>query len=398
LFGFFPGFGPFSRIRHAVTPSLTFNWAPSGDVSDEYLIAIGRTRHGYLGNLEQRAITFGLNQNFEAKARSKSDTNPDAGEKIDLLSINSTPLTYDFVRASEFARTHGHRGMAGLTTETWGYSLRSALLPGFDFSSNYSLFAGSTLSDTAKFKPFLTSIAASFSVSREQNPFVILSRLFGKAVPEAQLSGTGTNQVRAGSDSAQERAIASQPVAGSVRAGDRFLIPSAQGWRAAFSFTRSSPRPPTCDNEPSGCGSANNVIDFDPRLRCQQTFGTNPLLVDACIAQTQSQPSSETPVTSLTAGGPLYRIPATTALNSDISFNLTEKWSTKWTTTYDFERREFASQNVQLQRDLHDWRAIFGFTQSANGNFSFNFTIALKAEPDLKFDYNRTTMRSGVPF
>ena len=42
---------------------------------------------------------------------------------------------------------------------------------------------------------------------------------------------------------------------------------------------------------------------------------------------------------------------------------------------------------------------MFGFSQSPNGNFAFNFTIALKAEPDLKFDYNRTTVRSGVtPF
>ena len=50
---------------------------------------------------------------------------------------------------------------------------------------------------------------------------------------------------------------------------------------------------------------------------------------------------------------------------------------------------------MQLQRELHDWRAIFGFTQSTNGNFAFNFTIALKAEPDIKFDYNRATVRSG---
>jgi len=114
-----------------------------------------------LGNLEQRSISFGLNQNFQAKVRSKNDSNPEGGQKIDLLSINSTPLSYDFVRAAEFARTHGHRGMAGLTTETWGYTLRSELLPGFDFSSNYSLFSGSTLSDTAKFKPFLTSVSAS---------------------------------------------------------------------------------------------------------------------------------------------------------------------------------------------------------------------------------------------
>ena len=98
---------------------------------------------------------------------------------------------------------------------------------------------------------------------------------------------------------------------------------------------------------------------------------------------------------SATAGGPAYRIPPTTSVNSDVSFSLTPNWAAHWTTTYDLERREFASHIVQLQRNLHDWRAIFGFTQSPNGNFAFNFTIALKAEPDLKFDYNRTTVRQG---
>ena len=29
------------------------------------------------------------------------------------------------------------------------------------------------------------------------------------------------------------------------------------------------------------------------------------------------------------------------------------------------------------------------------GNFAFNFFIALKAAPDLKFDYNRRTYRPG---
>ena len=82
-------------------------------------------------------------------------------------------------------------------------------------------------------------------------------------------------------------------------------------------------------------------------------------------------------------------------MNGDLSFNLTPHWAAHWTTTYDVEHHEFASHIVQLQRELHDWRAIFGFTQSPNGNFAFTFTIALKAEPDIKFDYNRTTVRSG---
>ncbi|MGH7668742.1 MAG: hypothetical protein ACRENQ_04550, partial [Gemmatimonadaceae bacterium] len=78
-----------------------------------------------------------------------------------------------------------------------------------------------------------------------------------------------------------------------------------------------------------------------------------------------------------------------------IQFPLTDNWSAAWRTNYNFQQHQFAMQDVQLIRELHDWRAIFSFTQSPNGNFSFSFQIALKAEPDLKFNYNRGTYRSG---
>jgi hypothetical protein len=54
IFGLFPGFGPFTRIRHTLSPTFGYSWAPGGNVSDEYLIALGRTRKGYLGDLPQR--------------------------------------------------------------------------------------------------------------------------------------------------------------------------------------------------------------------------------------------------------------------------------------------------------------------------------------------------------
>jgi hypothetical protein len=309
----------------------------------------------------------------------------DRGTNVRLLSLNFTSLTYDF------ERTKGRASRwTGFTSETWGYSATSELLPGFDFSSNYSLFEGSTLSDSAKFKPFLTGITASFNVSRDQNPFTALARLFGKAVPEPNKAGTpGTDQVRPRPDDKNAAALAAQPVAGSARGGDRYIVPPTQGWKASFSFSRSSPRPPV----------GPNVIDFNPRDRCVAQVGTDPFLLDACLANQRAQPTTDTPVTSQTAGAQAYRIPPTTSVNSDMSFNLTPRWAAHWTTTYDVERHEFASHIVQLQRELHDWRAIFGFTQSPNGNFAFNFTIALKAEPDIKFDYNRATVRSGTsPF
>ena len=387
LFGLFPGFGPFQRIRHQISPTIGYTYAPAADVSDEYLRALGRTRKGYLGSLMQNAVTFGLTQNFEAKLKTRGDTSGNTeGQTIRLLTLNMTPLSYDFVRANS---PTVHSKLAGFTTENWGYSVNSELLPGFDFSSNYSLFQGSALSDTAKFKPYLTSISASFNISRDQNPLTVLSRLFGRtAAPQSQPTANPTNGVRSPADEAQARALAAQPVAGSGR-NDRFLIPSSQGWRASFTFSRSSPRPPV----------GGTPIEFDPRARCAQNFGEGTLLFDACVAQQRIQPTTDTPVTSQTAGGQAYHIPPTTSLNGNINFDLTTKWTASWQTTYDFERHEFASHLVSLQRDIHDWRALFGFSQSPNGNFAFNFSVALKAEPDLKFDYNRQTVRSGTtPF
>ena len=93
-------------------------------------------------------------------------------------------------------------------------------------------------------------------------------------------------------------------------------------------------------------------------------------------------------------GSTIYITPATTSLNSDLRFNLTERWAASWSTGYDFEAHNFASQIVSLQRDLHDWRAIFAFTQSPNGSFAFTFNVSLKAEPELKFDYHKATYRN----
>jgi hypothetical protein len=40
LFGFFPGFGPYSRMRHALSPILSWSYAPQAEVPEEYANAI----------------------------------------------------------------------------------------------------------------------------------------------------------------------------------------------------------------------------------------------------------------------------------------------------------------------------------------------------------------------
>jgi hypothetical protein len=390
LYGLFDrggkGFGPFARIRHSIQPTFGYAYAPAAEVDDDYLAALGRTRRsstgsstGYLPSLAQNSLNVGLSTNIEAKLRARNDSNPDAGEKIKLLSVNFTGLSYDFERA----RATGSR-IRGLTTQNFGYTVRSDLLPGIDVGVDYSLFEGSTQSDTARFKPYRERVTAAVQFSDQNNPFAVFSRIFGKAVPPTT---PGTDRTRPAPDDKYARQIASQPVAGRGARTAAFLPSIKQGWEASFNFTSSRQRPPG--------GTPSNIVEFDPATRCVQ-YNTPALrvLYDDCVARQLTNPSPEVPITSGLAGSPFYRTPPTTSLGSSLSFKVTEKWAAAWQTNYDFERSSFASQIVSLQRDLHDWRAIFAFTQSPNGSFAFNFLISLKAEPDLKFDYHKATYRN----
>lgn len=175
------------------------------------------------------------------------------------------------------------------------------------------------------------------------------------------------------------RQIASQPVAGQASRGTQFVVPPSKGWEAGVNFSTTRTRPP----------KGGNVINFDPRVRCEQFRNVNPFALDEC----QRTPTNDQPIPTTTAGAPVVVMPAQTSLSGDLKFELTQKWAAAWNTSYDFERSQFASHMVSLQRDLHDWRAVFAFTHSPNGNFAFNFFIALKPQPELKFDYSRATLR-----
>jgi hypothetical protein len=390
IYGRWPGLGRFSEFRHIVNPSLGYSWAPKGSIPDDFLAATGRTRKGYLGALPQSAVSFGVNQSILGVVPRLSDSTarPGSGEKITLLSINTSSFAYDFRRADTL-KAFNKKWTRGLTTDRLNLSLGSDLLPGVNFTMDYSLFQGSLLSDSAVFKPYRESVAASFSIGQGQNPISVLTKLFGTAVPDAKLGPTTTAPQPANltpDDKQTVQAVTAQPVAGARMAGDRRVIPpSGGGWRASVTFSSSRPRPPVGDN----------VIEFNPRAKCEALAPNNQFLIDACLQQAALNPSSDLPVMSQTAGGQAYRIQPTTNMGGDLSFNLTPAWGVSWRTNYDFERAEFASHVVSLQRDMHDWRSIFAFTQAPNGNFAFSFTIGLKAEPDFKFDYNKATVRSG---
>jgi hypothetical protein len=380
FFGLWPGFGPYSRLRHAITPSLSYSWAPRATVSDEYLRAINQQRQRYLGAHQQSLLSLTLNQNIEARLASRdTSSSSQEGSKIKLLSLSTSPVGYDFERAKVTRST-----IRGLTNTNWGYRAISDLLPGVDLQVDYSLFEGDPMSDTARFSPYRTRVSAGFSINQTRNPFAIFNRLLGRPSPATTPSSAEMEVPEADS---LARRMSVTPVAGSRARTARFVVPaSSSGWDASFTFSSSRQRPPV----------GGNVVEFDPTAQCEVYRNINPFQYESCVAQTRANPGTQTPVSSGTAGGPIYRFPPATSLGINTRFNLTHKWAAAWNTQYDFVGRDFASQMVSLQRDLHDWRAIFAFTQSPNGNFAFNFFISLKAEPDLKFDYSRTSYREEI--
>jgi hypothetical protein len=159
FFGFFPGFGPIARIRHSISPLISYAYAPGSTVSQEYRNAID-PEHRLLnsGSDPQQTISLGLSQNFEAKLKPPpGDTTEHEARKIKLLTINTSALSYNFEQAKQ-------RGRTGWQTSTISNTIASDLLP-FTLNMTHDLWAGQVGTDSARFDPFLTSLSTNFTIS-----------------------------------------------------------------------------------------------------------------------------------------------------------------------------------------------------------------------------------------
>jgi hypothetical protein len=131
------------------------------------------------------------------------------------------------------------------------------------------------------------------------------------------------------------------------------------------------------------------AIVIDAQAQCAYLELVDPFAFEQCVQKYTTAPGSQDPYAPTTGGGQVFQSPPTQNIQASTRFSLTPRWAMQWTTNYDFVRKEFGMHTVSLRRELHDWDAIFAFTQSPNGNFAFNFFIALRAQPDLKFNYDR---------
>src|SRR5437667_33425 len=333
FFGFFPGFGPLSRIRHSISPQISYQYAPGVQVPAASAHAIDPS--GRLNNSRtdpQQTISLTFSQNFEAKLKPPAGDTASEREprKIRVLSISTSGIGYNFEQAKQPHHT-------GWQTATLSNTFLSDLLPSFQLSISHDLWKGQVGTDTAKFQPFLQGISASFTVT----PATLqgLGRLFGlRPHPvAAPTPDTTATQCAGASDDCRR-------YQGSSR-------------------TPYGPRVP-------GMGSGGGY------------GGGKGFTLGISLSSTRSRYDTT---------AQLRHAPGRQTTNLILSFSPTRNWTANWRTSYDMGTRQFSDHSLTFQRDLRRWRASFSFNKTATGNFSFSFNITLTDQPDIKFDYDQNT-------
>ena len=337
FYGFFGGIGPVARIRHTIQPSLTYAYSPEAAIPIEFARAITPVGSPLiLKSNPSQTLNLSLSQNFEGKTRRPvGDTTDLQVKKIRLLSITTSGLSFDLEKAKLPGRT-------GWGTGSLSNNFLSDLVPGLNLAVTHDLFVGQFDSDTAKFSPFLSGVTASFSLTA--GTFQSLGRLFGLSSAPAKQTGPETG-----------------------RQGGPPIGPPLPGVGGLDDMRR-------------GTGFTSNQ-NFS---RGQKGFNAS---VNLTLARTRP----------VAAGQTISQIPNRSNIQLNTSFAPTQFWQVAWSTQYDATNKKFEAQQLNLTRDLHDWRATFSFLRSPNGNFSFSFLVTLIDLPEIKFDYRQSTIQEKRP-
>ncbi len=346
LYGFFPGIGGFTTIRHRLSPRLTYSYAPEVQQT-----ALQRDVFGERGGRERNRVSLSIDQSWEAKLRtprapeadtlpvdsiagdtisqSRRQPQPSDPEKVTILSINTSALEYDFIQAAEEG--------TGFVTDRVSNSIRSDYLRGLTIQMQHELFDRRDLdpSDPAnrgelgRFAPRLSSLSTSFELGPQTAIFQWLERL-------------GLGRDAGGREPLESDA-------------DPDLIPGD---------------PPSDDPSPAGAGAATG----NP-----QGTGGGPWRVALGYRFSRSPRSY--------SSGAFLTDQAVQTLDANMSFQLSPNWGVDWATTYSITDGQFGSHRINFTRNLHEWQANFSFYQTPNGNTAFEFYVELLHNRDLRFDY-----------
>ena len=358
MFGFWPGVGPFEAFRHRVSPSFSYSYSPAARADSLQRSIFGE------GVAEQNRITIGLSQTFEAKYRSRVDDD-DAAEARDTTQLpgdsaaagrvrRGTPGALDtlggvVLRRREqiatvslleistealvydFVRARDEYGLVNTQVRN---TLRSDLLRGLQMSVTHDLFRTTTdeVGETTRsFAPHLRDVNASFSINGNSWLF----RVFRLGSSDTTTTQTGVDPLQPSDPNAAGPAVDRvETELGMVGTSRRTAQGAPRGavgaWNASINYSLFRPR----DDIPGRVG--NQMI------------------------------------------------------RGNVSFQPTENWTLNWATGYSVTSSRFSDHVLTLTRTLHDWDANFDFVKAQNGNFSFQFRVHLRANPDVKLDYSQS--------
>lgn len=329
IFGFFPGIGPISRIRHSIAPQFSWSYSPSAEVSEEFARAVN-PRDPNPRRTSPALHTIGLsgiNQTFEGKFG--EDTTEGGGRKIKLLALQTTGLQYDLEQAKEPGRN-------GWRTQTVSNSFTSDLLRGFNFRISHDLWDGPVGYDSTRLDPFLQSVSASFTINGNTMVNLFKSLLGGEPLPPP------ADAEETPPDSLED---------------DFFRPPPAMVAGRTFQSTESI----------AGRGIRGRGFQVSVRYNERR------------VRQDDQQPN-------------LPRSGGNRNVGFSMSFSPTRNWSLQWNTDYNITDKEFGTNSLRFERDMNRWRATFAFVQGPNGNFAFNFFMQLIDLSELKFNYDQRSV------
>lgn len=390
IYGYFGGLGGFEAIRHKISPSVSYSYAPKISAND-----LQETVFGVANAYAQNVVTFGFNQTFEAKrAEGEGDAASDAdligldleedllapdsirdaradslfaldqapllipaddridengpqrlptSRVINLLALNTSVVTYDFVRA----RKEDDK-LEGFTTTRLRNQISSDFLRGLQLSVEHDLFDRDG-EDQRIFDPALSQLNLSFAVSSNSGVIQAVGRMFGGGPAGSEADSAAAPVETDDIDPLLDNLAELSPT------DESLIIPGA----GSDDVVGQGPQRPSR----AGNGGVWNA-NFSYSLRRSHDVG----------------------------------VPASQLLQMGIRLSPTENWDLVWRTSYDVEVRGFLDHTISLTRDLHRWQASFDFLQTATGNWSFRFQVSLTDNRDLKFDYDQRSTDLNSPY
>ena len=99
LFALFPGFGPITRFRHSITPVISYSYAPTGNISSEFLRALNKSKQGYLGALKAFR-TSRVRLTSDAVYFTARQPGADMSALVRIVPATDRPFVLDVQRAS----------------------------------------------------------------------------------------------------------------------------------------------------------------------------------------------------------------------------------------------------------------------------------------------------------